>query len=263
MSIPDGEYYIFDKFNDCVTANKVANGVPVLTHFAQTDDQQWQLISGEGVAQIIQNVGSKTYIGSLDKDPILSTSPLPWYINETGDTDWYQISRGSNRGSPFWVGNGQGSAQQNESLTLSSGGFYSFFFLPVSHVNGNSPSNTVLSSLVKTTPSSSGPTGTVPVSASPSTANLNSGSSNAKPTPIGAIVGGTIGGFMLVVLMIFCVWLSRRQLWAHSKRLPRGAQPLTAFTLQAPTAYSTISEKASTSSTQRTQSPPPYDEVGK
>ncbi|THU99466.1 hypothetical protein K435DRAFT_855655 [Dendrothele bispora CBS 962.96] len=331
MSIPDGEYYIFDKFNDCVTANGVANGAPVLTHFAQTDDQQWQLISGEGVAQIIQNIRFKTYIGSSDKDPILSTSPLPWYINETTDTDWYQISRNSNQGGPFWVGNGQSSAQKNASLSLSSGGWYSFFFLPVSNVNKDSQSITILSSLVETTPSSSNPapvptssatsggssisspsipsssatnsspptsglpasnqdsgnditstassslkeaststlgftpitttpSGTIPVSAAPSASNLNLGSSNARSRPIGAIVGGAIGGFVLMVLMIFFVWLLRRRLRARSKQLPQGTPSLTAFTLQSPTAYSTVSEKAGTLST---QSPPPYDEVGK
>ncbi|KAK7447462.1 hypothetical protein VKT23_014171 [Stygiomarasmius scandens] len=202
MSLPDGEYYIFDKFNEFVSGT--SNGPPVTATFVGTSDQQWQVVSGEGVAQFLRNIRYETYIGFSDHNTVLTTSPLPWYINETTDTDWYQISRNSNQGGPFWVTSGEVSESHNGSLILDDGGWYSWFFLPVSQTSDRSAATTMLSSLIANGPSGSGPasptesssgsdsSSTIPIPASTSSESLTSNIPNPSTTSDSRI-GGFIG----------------------------------------------------------------------
>ncbi|KAF5333871.1 hypothetical protein D9758_017106 [Tetrapyrgos nigripes] len=282
MALPDGDYYIQDHFNDFVTANS-STGSLFLTPFAGNDNQQvmisfpiyrfyphqealtlvspsriqWTIIRGQGVAQLIRNAHYQLYIQSSQENTSLTNSPFPWYINETTDTDWYQLSRSSNQGGPYWVDNGKGV------LTVTSGGWYSFFFLPIQLVDNNTTSMSALpTSLMNTTASSPKPT------FSDSATNPDSATDGSGPGPnIGAIVGGVVGGVVLLAL-IGVLWfkITRRRVQAKSGASNHSAQSpstLTAFTLQEPT-MSVVSNKRSTlvpSTPVTTCSPPPYSDV--
>ncbi|KAK7447461.1 hypothetical protein VKT23_014170 [Stygiomarasmius scandens] len=259
MSLSDGDYYIFDKFSQFVTANTTDGGPPVMATFIGTNDQQWHIIGGQGVAQFLRNIRYETYIGFLNHSTTLTTSPIPWYINETTDTDWYQISRDSNQGGPFWVANGEVSNSQNGSLTLNDGGFYSWFFLPVSQVSSNgSSATTMLSSLIGTATSGLTPDPTESIS----TQNPTSSSKNdMSPKTIGAIVGGVVGGILLLSLIILGARLLARQSRGRSeeRKATQTMQSPAAFTLQEPIAVT--SDRISTvKPTSRPRSPPPYEE---
>ncbi|KAF8900051.1 hypothetical protein CPB85DRAFT_1326574 [Mucidula mucida] len=145
-------------------------------------DEQFQLIGDPGVSHVLRNVRYQTYIGNTNDNGVVQiTTPKPWYINNTGDTDWWQISSNSNRGGPFWVGIGKSSETENGTvrilvfrliqpltpihhlqLELSSGGYYSWYFLLVSDVTGSSsvslpatPTSTSTSTVSSPSPTSS------------------------------------------------------------------------------------------------------------
>ncbi|KAF9019951.1 hypothetical protein BDZ89DRAFT_1072653, partial [Hymenopellis radicata] len=163
MPPPDGTYYIYDKFQDAVSADPPPGGVSLSKFVNGATDQQFQLIGNPGVSHVLRNVRYHTYIGSTNDDGVVQiTTPKPWYINNTGDTDWWQISSNSNRGGPFWVGNGQSSDTKNATLDLSSEGYYSWYFLLVSDVTGSSsvslpatPTSTSTSTVSSSSPTSS------------------------------------------------------------------------------------------------------------
>ncbi|EMD36846.1 hypothetical protein CERSUDRAFT_114769 [Gelatoporia subvermispora B] len=187
--------------------------------FKGSENQQWQL-EGNATACRVRNVQYGLYIslpsshGSVE-DVVSSSEPMDWFIRATNSG--YIFSPGPVFASTWNVGGGSNS-DNNPVIIWSLDQLLDnsvWIFNSTGELSGSSSSLIPLSSMGSTMTGNPGnPTGQSNGAAGPT-------SSHGSSTNVGAIVGGTIGGVVVVAVLAYLLW--RFGLCSKRPKVPDGS----------------------------------------